>query len=760
MSNNFNKTGWVNSIRTIDSYVDVTPSLDNGDAIFNNAIIIAGGFNNTINNYRQSNNTGSIFVALGYGYSSNSQYSTDGGKTWNKNNLPTEMYWRRCRFANGVFFAIGQQQSSASTKVFYSYDGIVWGESSLISGGYYTDITYSKNYGKFVMVGSSKIATSSDGINWTEHSASKQYKSCYCYEGYDFIVAVPLQVYTGISYIELSGDTISERTAPSSVKSSDYGLYGDIQVNSAGEFYAPIVDTRQHYDSNDNLTGCDIMIKFAKSDDGWVWTFTDYVVNEHFNKYIDCNADYLSFNISDENTFALLYSYLPKVYFWKDDISNIQSLPYTIDFPRNVLFMGEKLYLYSTSSAEYTDDYMNWTKLTYNLYGGYSHLESGINTSFIELLEYSPQADVSYFDGDRSSIKLSNSHLVSAPIQYSSKYTTNASGYVENGGVVIRLQTNGGSCRYIEIVGDLAKYEFPKDFAIKFPSDSEYINTEDRVDSLETNIYEVTDNNLVHCIVDLGEVRTLPNFIEIEITRWSTPYSNVKLNYIGTNIRYAFNSKNILKSFELNTDVKNYDEYGYGLKYNQATMNLYNIERSAGRYILHYETWSDGSLQSYKNVVVKPITIIDILVDCQIDSLYRFYVKNNVDNSFVLIGKYYSIEIEYNTQSDNILITLHDVCNRLQSIEYSGPSYRITFEGMRSATLTEVLTAIKSDLKTIYNINFDIFNKYSDNIVIDKVVFNSSTVWGVLEQCCQIGMFYVVAEHTKEDIDIKIFDGR
>lgn len=114
------------------------------------------------------------FVVVTNGSKKNPVLYSEDGVNWTSTPMTVEYeymsYWRRVRFVNDRFFAIGAFQISA-----YSKDGINWTKITLPSStnyndaAYYSDIAYGN--GKYVAVGERAISYSEDGINWTKASA-------------------------------------------------------------------------------------------------------------------------------------------------------------------------------------------------------------------------------------------------------------------------------------------------------------------------------------------------------------------------------------------------------------------------------------------------------------------------------------------------------------------------------------------------------------------------------------------------------------
>ncbi len=109
------------------------------------------------------------WVAISYN-SANIAYSTDNGLTWNVSaNLTSVANWRSITYGNGKFVAI----AFGSSKVAWSTDGINWTESILPNSLNWVSIAYNEGLKLFVAYAqgsTSGCATSSDGNIWITRS--------------------------------------------------------------------------------------------------------------------------------------------------------------------------------------------------------------------------------------------------------------------------------------------------------------------------------------------------------------------------------------------------------------------------------------------------------------------------------------------------------------------------------------------------------------------------------------------------------------
>jgi len=117
-------------------------------------------------------------------------YSTDG-LSWNMATNTTSISSPKIIYGNGKFVAVGGQN-----KIAYSADGQTWVAVSnppFVTGSnldYINDIAYGN--GMFIAVGGNKIASSTDGINWTAVSPSlfgNNSIRCIAYGGGKFVAS-------------------------------------------------------------------------------------------------------------------------------------------------------------------------------------------------------------------------------------------------------------------------------------------------------------------------------------------------------------------------------------------------------------------------------------------------------------------------------------------------------------------------------------------------------------------------------------------
>lgn len=775
MLDNFKDTGWVDDLRVIDSYVDVEPSIKS-DCIVERAIIKSGGFNNTIWNIKNDLDETGIMVALSRSYSGVSKYSTNNGRNWYNTDLPSNIYWTRCKYLNNVFFALGYTSVNSSnvSVLFYSYDGIKWEEVSNLSG-IYNDIAYgSGGMRKYAMIGNNgAFAYSSDGIEWTQTTISSSYKYILDFPDTNEFLLIPNDTTNYMARLTIENGEIYK-----------YDISYNPYTSKIGYYSEPVIGTLEDGSNNGKVyimlfynTGTAsspqssrYMIRNAEQFLLNHWEIVSVISGDFVP---ESTLDYSAKGAFGNNTYAFKFAGDQRIVFFKDGESKyIESTNYLPNFNLNdIVFQYNKFFLFSNTDnsiyyiekmTEIVSDF-SCVKVNSSGYAGNSAILSAQNLSFDGLLTYDPNKMIGYFDDSNTSIKLSTYSLASNNIEYSSAYITDDVGNVistDNGNafVEIMLLTNSKIARYFEIVGDVARGEYPVDFDI-------VINSGDDMDfsegtRVQNTIYNIKNNNLVHCFIDFGEDRVMPEYVTVRIRKWSTPYSSVKLNYVGFALKYAFSKHNVLKDFSLHQKLKNNDSFGYGIRYGDASLNVYNDEYSRGYYLVDYGVFDGETQVDFYTKKLKPLNILNILSEAQFNNYFKFYVKTYLEPNYRLIGRYYSNKVEYDTQGDFISIQLNDVMQKIQSIEYGGPSYKLTYNGIKSDSLTNVLNCIKSDLLNVYGLKFDTTNSISNNVTIGAVVFTSDTLWELLEQCCNVGMFYIVANHTNEDSDFIIVDRR
>ena len=156
------------------------------------------------------------FVAVGYGGSGTSLtthkflYSTDG-ITWKEGSSITtsgSYYWFNVAYGNDKFVAIGYSQnlssgSSGTTSVAYSSDGINWTLKTILSTGkMYGMIVYDGSYFISVASNSTYYMYSLDGLTWAEYSgmpSSVQWNMLRNLNG--MLVTYPVTFFTTNTYI-------------------------------------------------------------------------------------------------------------------------------------------------------------------------------------------------------------------------------------------------------------------------------------------------------------------------------------------------------------------------------------------------------------------------------------------------------------------------------------------------------------------------------------------------------------------------------
>ena len=810
---NLENQHWLKSLRTIDSYVQVSPNIDNGDANVEEIILKEGGFNNSMINYREATNHTGIMVKVDTDNSGNvlAYYSTNSGSTWNScNGLPAtwkldsgvnqysniSIYCKYLYYAEQFAIVFSNDgatiyDESGHSEIYLSSNGRDWELFHTYDAAVY-DLDYSINNVMLVVCSNRYCAYSSRFESTELYSNNTMHRRLKFVEGStdEIFINIPVHSSNTIRKILVSTSgsfNILEDRVSDGVSS---GYMGDIAVSRFG------------MDNNYELTGYAIIpiydsynittmtaVSFLITDDvtqersDWRGTQTYnvslsdsnevYWASETQNGILKQNIVFSDYVPDGTNIAVFTMPSMQMAMYSKDFGETWQFSESTNDVlfaPNGVVYQGNKFY---TSNGYASYNGLTWTKVfdvNYLRYYPTSTFVNGINNSIPNILTYDPQKKLGYFDGEAKAINLQSYSLAGNNIEYASKVHSGEDGRIN---VEFDIYTNEGNLRYIEIVGDIARNEFPVDFEIDIGDNGDPIDEEIGLDGKhkekftgnyangdydQTTKYSITGNNLVHCIVDLGQIKSTNNPIKLKITKWSTPLTCAKINYIGTRIEYAFTKKNLLKDFSLQNKVKDERSLGYGLRYNEATLNIYNSEYSVGKYNLVSYSYENGNMITYNNKVVKPANIIQMLVDAPVDTYFKFFVKVNGETGYHMIGRYYSNAVDYNTQSDMITISMSDILQRLQSYEYSGPNLRYKYIYTYTGdTLYNVFENINKDLQEQFgiNINYNVndLKKYN----ISKIKFDVDTVWQLLEQCCNVGMFYIIPEHTNEDYDIKVF---
>lgn len=815
---NLENQHWLKSLRTIDSYVQVTPNIDNGNAKVEEVVLKRGGFNNANKNYREATNNTGIMVKVDTDNSGNvlAYYSNDSGNTWNKcNGLPAT--WNLDSGVSSYFnlavvckylyhaeqFAIIFSNDGSSkfdetghSEIYFSANGKDWTLFQSYSNMIY-DLDYSINNVMLVM-GSNYVYAYSEEFGevstYISNSGYRRLKWVNSAGGIESFISIPNSTSSPIIKFNVSSSNgtvyTTEDRMPSTINGS---YYGDIALSRYSD---------QHEDRKNDVAGYAIIPVYNYYSIGTISTvaflITDLVNDERSDW--TCTQSY-SITLDDSNevywSADTQYGILKQNIVFSDydpDGTNIAvfTMPsmkyamYSTDFgatwqvsessnnvlfaPNGVVYQGDKFY---TSNGYASYNGLTWTKVftgKYNRFYPTSTFTNGVNNSIPNILTYDPQKKIGYFDGETASISLNNYSLLSNNIEYASSVASD-----ENSRLFVEfdIYTNGGKFRYLEIVGDIGRNEFPVDFEIDLGDNANPISDELNQDGfyvekstgnvangkyITSNKYYITGNNLVHCIIDFGEIKNTNNPIKLTITKWSTPLTCAKINYIGTKVEYAFTKNNLLKAFNLHNKIKDERSLGYGLKYNEATLNIYNGEYSVGKYAVYEEEFDHGlQVGFHKTITLKPLNIIQVLVDAPVDTYFKFFVKVNGESGYNMIGRYYSNSVDYNTQSDMITVSMSDILQRLQSYEYSGPNLRYKYVYTYTGdTLYNILANIDKDLQEQFgiNINYDVEDLKSYNI--NKIKFDVDTVWELLEQCCNVGMFYIVPEHTNENYNMKI----
>lgn len=809
---NLENQHWLKSLRSIDSYVQVTPNIDNGNAKVEEVVLKRGGFNNANKNYREATNNTGIMVKVDTDNSGNvlAYYSNDSGNTWNKcNGLPAT--WNLdsgvssysnlavvCKYLyHAEQFAIIFSNDGSSkfdetgySEIYFSANGKDWTLFQSYSNMIY-DLDYSINNVMLVMGSNYVYAYSEEFGEVSTYISNSEYRRLkYLYSSdSEIFIAVPNSTSDKIKKILIDDNgnaTTLEDRMPSTINGSYYGdialaRYGDDNAyDLSGYAIIPVYN----YYSISTISTVAFLITDLVNDERSDWTCTqayNITLDDSNEVYWSADTQYgiLKQNIvfsdydPDGTNIAVFTMPSMKYAMYSTDFGATwqvsESSNNVLFAPNGVVYQGDKFY---TSNGYASYNGLTWTKVftgKYNRFYPTSTFTNGVNNSIPNILTYDPQKKIGYFDGETASISLNNYSLLSNNIEYASSVASD-----ENGRLFVEfdIYTNGGKFRYLEIVGDIGRNEFPVDFEIDLGDNGDAIDPEFSLDGRykekftgnyangtynQTTHYYITGNNLVHCIIDLGEIKSTSNPIKLKITKWSTPLTCAKINYIGTKVEYAFTKNNLLKAFNLHNKIKDERSLGYGLKYNEATLNIYNGEYSVGKYNLTYYNYEDGYLQYYKNEVIKPLNIIQVLVDAPVDTYFKFFVKVNGESGYHMIGRYYSNSVDYNTQSDMITVSMSDILQRLQSYEYSGPNLRYKYVYTYTGdTLYNILANIDKDLQEQFGININYDVEDLKNYNINKIKFDVDTVWELLEQCCNVGMFYIVPEHTNENYNMKI----
>lgn len=144
-------------------------------------------------------------------------YSSNGSTWTTSSTLPRSTSWGPIAYGNGKFVLL---TSSATGYAAYSSDGITW-SSSTTSSIAWSKVIYAN--GKFVAVGNSAIATSIDGITWTNGSIPAGINTDITYGASGFVVSR----YSGNTAL-LSSDGITWTTVTlPATKVWSYAAYGN-----------------------------------------------------------------------------------------------------------------------------------------------------------------------------------------------------------------------------------------------------------------------------------------------------------------------------------------------------------------------------------------------------------------------------------------------------------------------------------------------------------------------------------------------------
>lgn len=398
-------------------------------------------------------------------------------------------------------------------------------------------------------------------------------------------------------------------------------------------------------------------------------------------------------------------------------------------------------------------------------YGNITLYRKGVYDSGITT--YNRTKKIGYFDGEDASISLTKERLASMysdgryNISYSSKYITDKDGYVINpetgkkSNVVFTINIDPNSpnlIRFFEIVGSQSKGEFPTEFNISF--------YDPQVGYLATSQFDIVGNTANPCIVDFGKYISINSgTITLRISRWSKPFSSVKIDYMNIKTMFDISSEDLLLKYEYDNKVKMDNIYNYGCKYSTARVEFYTPEISYGR-IIKYKDKTDGTTETFK--VGKVMNIVDLLTELEsFSTKVSFYIKNEWDIRYTYNGSFYVNRVDFNTQSYVVSVDADDICYQLQELRFTGYEFKQLIDDAAGdyISLFQVLTLIKSVMNSNYQIKIswdDSLDYVLKNIKLMSVVYNSENIWNYFDKISQLAHFYVVADTNNENNDIII----
>lgn len=746
---NLQNNSWLQDVRQIDSKAVIEPLVD-ASGSFRSATVAVGGFSNAIKQQRLQDDTGAFMLSLKDDKNKSNVYvySSDGGKSVDKClGFPDDFVVRKIKYLNGMYYALGSLSTETGnilTRLMRSLDGTAWNEIATFETNY-LDIDYMRLSGNnqlYVLIGFNFYAYSNDETTWTNGEfASGSYDRIVNVDNSVFVVfpRVPLTQTIKISsngktwqdvtsdYIGyISGSVYAVNTSGGDSLIVGVGFNGTgaiASITGAAWKKVNIPDVSQS--SYVSATGDGISNRLAFGNGKLVYVFGGS--GDKYNNFVLVSNDASNFDYTKDNAGIT----------WTKVVG-----PAIFD---SVFFVNGKFYAVSKRSNRlYSSvDAMSWTELD-TKYDDVNYFIPNMmadNKTYNALLTYDISTNIGYFDGQSATFALDRHTMSYDVLEYASESYAGANGIIAGGvKIILSVDPMANYTRYLEIVGDQAHGEYPVEFTVDVM----------RSDGLK---YSITNNSLITAFIDFGDIIELSSYVIINITKWSKPFTSVKLDYIGCKPICAVTQNDLLVNYSLGQSAKEDGNLGYGLKYNEATLKMFNDDISYGQYPDPNIT-TDVVFRKLKNIT-------DVLLESQTNSSLKFYVDSNDGNGFILIGKYYTYKVEYDSQSDDVTINAYDILNRLQSIPYNGPNFTFTYNTLKSATLQEILSAVKTDLYNQYGIVFDITNTQGDIITIEKVVFNDiDTIWEMLEALCWCGLFYIVAEHNDETVDIKILDRR
>lgn len=388
--------------------------------------------------------------------------------------------------------------------------------------------------------------------------------------------------------------------------------------------------------------------------------------------------------------------------------------------------------------------------------------DSGITT-------YNRLKKIGYFDGENKSISLNNYRFASKysdgkyNIAYSSRYTTDSQGYVINPDTLERspvvftinlLPDIPTRIRFFEIIGSQSRGEYPTEFEISF------VEPEDGY--LGNSLYKVTNNTANPCIVDFGEYKIIDRIMTLRITRWSKPYSSVKIEYLGIDTVFDVSNNDLLIKYNFDVSIKSETNLDYGCKYSTCSLDTYNPSKSYGKMRRYKEKILDVGVGITTETEITNVGSILNIIDCLstlegYNTKMSLYVKTEFDIRYTYIGKFYISKVKFNTQTDTTTIEGEDIVSKLQVIPYLGLQFQL---GVTSVTLYDVYYKVKELLYEDTDINIDIYDNktalYLQDIVIDYPKYVSNNVWEFLDKISILGQLYIVADTNNENNDIII----